>query len=323
VIVGLMFSGDYITSCGDTWYLEFVLECFDIIMLEEIRVGCPDLFSLLSGPCGFKRDGIYGDDIMLIRHKILLWYICGVKAGDCLLHHLAGTTPGFPDSPPHPVRLDKYLKRVWHMQIKRSDTYVCLPSDPRPDMALSPMFSQIGKNDVMVYRGPKFLKRQFIFKDGKALTWRPIDDYMSKCIVYSSNRRSHCLSTHILRLRALALDTHGTNPSAYKFIKLVHDNLWSRMSTSGHKLVDRLYGQVCDEAANPAGARGYTIDKRLLNKIGLGNVTMLCEFPKLKHIRDIQEDYTSHQELLRQLQVRRRVMHPMDINAFGPHSGII
>lgn len=210
MIFGLMFSGDLMTSLGDSWYLEVLLECFDM----ELYASMSSTDKLRFRAC-FRRFQDYGDDGALV-YPLWVWrdYIC------------QGTDK--------PMMLYNYLKEKWFMELKLSDTYIVFDDQDRPNMHVKAMFTQLGKGPCdpeVLHEGVKFLKRRLIVEvnpfSGREeyLPWRPKSDYVSKAICVAGDNQDVVL--HLVRLRALALDTFGTNVPAYQFLKRIHAILFA------------------------------------------------------------------------------------------------
>jgi len=262
VIWGLMFSGELMTSLGDSLYLEIIFECFDMWLYEKF----PEKSYFRR--C-FRRFKDYGDDGSLGYPEKVMRYLC--QNGDM------------------PVLLKEYLRDKWRMDLKMEDTYVCFDSDPRPDMSVSCFFTQLHTGDngwvEMAYRGPKYLKRYIVNPDSPS-PWRPTVDYLSKSICIAGNNRSPV--NHLVRLRALALDTFGTNVRAYEFLKDFHDSLLSFYDAPRIlKAVNAVLEAVA--VGNPAGLS--VEDSNLFERInGAAGARLLMQgFPRLGDIRAMCE----------------------------------
>jgi len=235
LVWGLMFSGELMTSFGDSLYLEVIFECFDMYLYD--RLGRDPTFKTC-----FRRFKDYGDDGSLGYSLSVMRSIC---RGACT-----------------PVLLSEYLDSAWHMTLKLEDTYVCFDDDARPDPSLSCFFTQLGSTpyDEIKYRGPKFLKR-YIIRDVEPLPWRPTVDYFSKSACIAGNNMS--VPNHIVRLRALALDTFGTNLRAYNFLERAHDYLSRSFCNKG--TAEAVVNVLHDMAR---GVNSSVEDRNLYERVG-------------------------------------------------------
>jgi len=243
IIFGLMFSGELMTSLGDSLYLEIIFECFDMYVYERIRD--PKFKS------SFRRFKDYGDDGVLGYSLSVMEWIC------------KGT--------PYPERLSSYLEQKFKMVLKRSDTYVNKDSDPRPDMNISSFFTQLNHNrsvpgPEIAYRGTKFLKRYIVLDKLRGgpcpVPWRPTVDYFQKAACVAGNNQSVVL--HLVRLRALACDTYGTNKRAFSFLKRIHDHILNGVD---YAMFNRAVESYCSAVANGEETMDLE-DKNLLERIG-------------------------------------------------------
>jgi len=265
MIIGMMFSGEYITSYGDSIYLEILMECFDIYVYAKLKKSDPEFAEYWSTHARTLRD--YGDDIFSGRDPKCMRYICrGTKM---------------------PVLLIRYLKKYWFMTVKTvgGDTYVCFPDDPRPDMAIPCFFTQIDSVGNMKYRGPKFLKRYFLWDSDKKVVnaWRPTEDYYTKMVAvagqYEGGPKNQSIALHLIRLRALAVDTMATNPQAYGIISAVYNEL-ERSSPLHVRVADQL---LMDAEYGVGGGYGSLIDKGLRYSVEQ-DPDLVSKFPSLRDI---------------------------------------
>lgn len=277
IIFGLMFSGELMTSLGDSWYLEIIFDCFDQYLADllpsDLRIKFLE---------SFRRFKDYGDDGAL---SYCLW----------VLTHIS------PVRESGPTTLAYYLERYWHMELKMSDTYVSADDDPRPDVQLPALYTQLRDPPVyhatgptnyesrlpnvgpeIEYRGLKFLKRYIIrydfptpqegayqFKNSQGdgwddAPWRPTHDYFSKATCIAGNNQSEV--NHLIRLRALALDTYGTNYRAYLFLMRSHDHL---MKICGPGVIDAVRDRFSDMMSSQESYTSWgSEDRQLFERVG-------------------------------------------------------
>jgi len=175
------------------------------------------------------------------------------------------------------------------MELKLSDTYVCTDNDPRPDMTISCFYTQLSPalvRDEIEYRGPKFLKRYIVKMDigwgEEDLPWRPTVDYFSKAHCIAGNGFS--IPMHLIRLRALALDTYGTNERAYEFLHRSHNYL---QMLCGSEEVNKIITRVCCQIRDDDLSDLSVEDSNLFERIGGPEGARLISlgFPSLEMIR--------------------------------------
>jgi len=222
LVIGMMFSGETGTSWVDSIFAEIFLECHDIYFVSKVsknRKGRsnwgPELAAKLTKE--FLRNAVYGDDFLRVMSTLY--------ADTCMPNK---DFSGFA----------RYAKKYWDLNLKKSDSYLCHPNDPRPDMTLPCSYTQLTRQEFndgantsyreyVTYRGPKFLKRQFVVDvvdNGGSptivvLPWRPTSDYVIRSTRAAGDVGS--LLVHIYRLRSLMMDTYGSNKEAYHFLSRV------------------------------------------------------------------------------------------------------
>jgi len=295
LIFGLMFSGELMTSLGDSWYLEIIFDCFDMYLYETLSPSEKLVFAR-----ALRRFKDYGDDGLMSYRERFVKSVC-------------------PDGP-LPSVLAFYLQSRWHMELKLSDTFVNCDSDPRPDMTISSFFSQLNPSPfgpVFHYRGPKYLKRYIIkfveYVDGVRLEYdapyRPIGDYWTRLITVAGNAQSIVL--HLIRLRALAVDTYGTNERAYNVLRASHDYLLEAVDPASHlsALADTLYRWHIGEES-PTGD-----DIALMDRVGKGEtlLVMMQGFPSIEYIRSLIRPDPEYDARLASDRVHRRYASPEDL----------
>lgn len=280
VIFGLMFSGELMTSIGDSWYLEIIFECFDQYLADQVGPEMRDKYKR-----DFRRFKDYGDDGILSHAMWVLQFMA-------------------PDRNLGPTLLRDYLKIYWHMDLKLSDTHMSCDSDPRRDPRLPSFYTQLNKDgvgDEISYQGARFLKRYIIKYDTPYgeddMPWRPTNDYISKISCVAGNNQSEVMQ--LIRLRALALDTYGTNQRAYDLLRRVHDELFAMCDPVKitKAVVDVITGM------SEGAVRWSAEDQNLFERVGgmEGLRIVLMGFPSKKDIlartlwdQDVQDEVDGH-----------------------------
>lgn len=255
-IHGLMFSGEFLTSQGDSYYLELLFECFDIWlrdrMLSEGRVDMARRFETC-----FRSFRDYGDDGVLCYDEEFMHYICQGRE--------------------EPYLLKLYLREKFFMELKPEDTYICWDDcewiwGDEADVGFVTHIDEDGFGGFEILkRGVKFLKRYFIRdSDGQLLPWRPTNDYFSKsvCVVNSPDN----MARHVIRLRALMCDTYGTNIRAYNHLKRMDDYLVRSLGVSLEAEVSKL---ALESSVSDGDTQSSLSDERLFHKVG-GAETILA-----------------------------------------------
>jgi len=279
IIFGLIFSGDLNTSQAGSRIVEFICECYDMYLHAKMPAAEARQFA-----SDFRRLIGYGDDGLLMYLLKYHKYACSGN---------------------RPTSFEVYLSQYWHMSLKVSDSHVHRDDDPRPNMHLSCFYTQLNNKtcygppahnvcDSILYLGPKFLKRRFIqFNFGRGVEsapWRPTCDYYMKSTCITNEAMS--VPLHLIRLRALAIDTAGTNLLAYEFLRRAHDRLLSVCDLGPTMGVVNKYLSNLDDLSSGRGEADYeTIftaeESELFQRCGgkPGLLLMMGGFPTLRKIQ--------------------------------------
>jgi len=296
-IHGLMFSGEYMTSQGDSYYLELLFECFDMWFRDYLAIHHPHLVAQFESDDMLFKD--YGDDGVLSYSQEFVTIIC------------QGTTS--------PVLLGQYLKDYFFMELKMSDTYVCYDDpDMLPEQDVG-FITRLGPNIIDtrgVYRkypcglggqevdrkGVKFLKRYFIRGDNDEIVpWRPTEDYFLKSICVANSPQD--IARHVIRLRALACDTYGTNQRAYDHLKRMDDYIVAHISNDLYNQIDEMLLDAHSSSVSSEGSDFGTLDnERIIHKIG-GSDTILALRKSMPTISSIYDRTKRNDEILWRRQV--------------------
>jgi hypothetical protein len=201
MVVGVMFSGLYGTSWGDTAYVRIVNTTFRFFLVRLLRERNEvDLLEKLSA----HRNPllVYGDNILLSTHRDVLKYI---------LAPLPGYKYGL---------YEKFFAEAWGMRLKHSDTGYF-------DSFWTEIHTQFHNNvaartDIIV-KGPIYLKRYFIkvprYDDPSqffAMPFRDTVDYYTKSMTTANFDSDQY--TWLSRWMGLMMDTAGTNATAYDYL---------------------------------------------------------------------------------------------------------
>jgi len=205
LIIGVMFSGLYGTSWGDTIYvIIMLLLAFMNYTRDRVKRG-------LARPTTNPVVKVYGDNIFIGWKKEYLKEFVIPPAG---MPYLAGFLP-------------TYLDKVWGCPIKEDETGY-----------YENFFSRIterydSENRVVITldeKGPVFLKRYFIerkYLDARwAMPFRPSFDHYAKSITSASAEET--MDVWVSRWMGLILDSMGTNTEVYNYFmylfgRFIHD----------------------------------------------------------------------------------------------------
>jgi hypothetical protein len=192
IIVGVMFSGLFGTSIGDTLYVSVALKCAfrHFQRLNKLPRGTP-----------MPVVKVYGDNVMIAWTKELL---ARFILGDNKM-----PTTGF---------LATYLVRSFGLPVKDDETFF-----------FDKFFTQVSERydpvsckwrTMMTVPGPCFLKRHFVERKFGGRTWampfRPVRDYYVRSI--TTNHTDKSPEIFVSRWCGLLLDTCGTNKEAHSFL---------------------------------------------------------------------------------------------------------
>lgn len=293
-IHGLMFSGEYLTSQGDSYYLELLFECFDIWFRDYLVEHGYSKEFVEEFERSYHAFKDYGDDGVLCYEAKYMYIIC------------QGTD--------EPVLLGRYLKEKFFMELKMSDTYVCYDDPPGTwdypsDVGFVTHVDHWGWGGEEIKRkGVKFLKRYFIRDfDGALCPWRPTIDYFSKsiCVVNSPSN----MARHVIRLRALACDTYGTNARAYEHLSRVEAHIVQSMGKSFSKEIADLVHNSYEASLSSGGSDFGSLDSdRIIHKIGGAErlLALRAGMPTLASIKSLTRRKESVLFARRQWVIERR-----------------
>jgi len=307
IVLGQIVSGDYRTSESGSHYLEGVVDCYDMFLFEE---KCVDISDGLRGEYPFPPESYDWPREKFVgaaRETFKKCFRSFIDYGDDGLLAYSEWVKDMLGEGQFPTGLQFYMKTRWHMDLKVSDSKMHCDSDERPDRNLSSLFTQLGNTmfDDVIYDGPKFLKRKIIMYDfgngPEPAPWRPTADYYGKSTCVANNNVS--IAMHLIRLRALAMDTYGTNPQAYRFLYRAHEYL--KKSCPLHEIEKEMNEifvrmQSIDDDLSDVDAE----DKDLFARMGghSGLALIMQGFPLARDIREgvrydctVQEAIDQHQ----------------------------
>jgi hypothetical protein len=217
LIIGMMFSGNFLTSWGDSVYCMIAFEAwFNMVYTDLIRRSkCREAAHWRS--CWPLPLWIYGDDHLANLPEYVYPYVTGKDFEDAS-----------PDD--KPVNLSDWLRAATNLSLKMSDCAIYLPTPTRPE----PLFTDVYMGSVRV-PGPKFLQRRFVHAeapdwiledDGNyehaLMPFRPIEDYYGRA---STTVNSTTWAGYLMKLRGLAVDVAGSNGYAFAFLRFIHDKI--------------------------------------------------------------------------------------------------
>jgi hypothetical protein len=221
LVIGMMFSGSFLTSWGDSVYCWIIFELWYIHVFNDLRKR-----DMRKEAAHWKTIWplpimIYGDDHMGMLPSYAYEYWVGKpwsarSKGD------------------KPVAADKFFGQAGKINMKMTDSDVFFDVLD-PNGRTCPVWATLGNGYGGVgVSGPKFLQRRFIPISATAdvlercsdampysiLSYRPIEDYWVRA---STTVNGKTMGAWLVKIRALAVDTCGANPDAYNFLKFVHD----------------------------------------------------------------------------------------------------
>jgi len=206
LIIGVMFSGLFGTSWGDTLYVQVAIRCFYFFIVRELKKrNQKDLLDKFLSH--HRRGRVYGDNTLLALPKAVLRYFTdeyvdakGIKWEFGLLHN--------------------YFAVQWGLTLKLSETYVhsghnAFWTKIRDDYDVDEV-----KRTVITKRGPQYLKRFFIkvnyFGNIFAMPFRETKDYFVKSIISAKEINDHRI--WLSRWVGLLIDSAGTNLTAWNYL---------------------------------------------------------------------------------------------------------
>lgn len=201
LIIGVMFSGLFGTSWGDTTYVDIMIQVAVIDFYRTNKIPW-----LTVGP----RYKVYGDNIIMSWDKSLLKRFVGVS--DHADSHLY-----------------KFLRDVFGLTLKLDETSY---HDSFFTKVATERQGRLCHTKV-TYWGPVYLKRRFIVhphNPREALGFRPSAEFYARAL--TSNRTYPTTLSWIARWCGLLLDTMGTNPEASNFLRYLIRSYCSMVSNN-------------------------------------------------------------------------------------------
>jgi hypothetical protein len=224
MVIGQMFSGEYVTSFGDSLYVLVCMKAWEMFVHEQL-VADGSVFAEHWKTHVIRRR-IYGDDILAKYPAYVYKYLTGVDWDARSIND-------------KPRAMSEWMKKNLHVNLKIDESYVFFATTGRPD----PMLTIIDRsNGTVLQRGPKILQRYFvnvkldvnylraagIIYKGREGWIRSIDQiairdefigpFRDIWPYYTKASAAKDVLTHLMRLRGLKVDTSGTNPAAWDFL---------------------------------------------------------------------------------------------------------
>jgi len=204
IVIGVMFSGLYGTSWGDSLYVRLAIKCTEFAVIEKWqKTGRTDLTA------AYEKDPlkteVYGDNVLAAISKKFAKYFLSHNDTD----DFDGKTLGF---------FGSTLKRMFGFDLKESETGIYT--------SFLTILDPIRVNGIVrgyniQYQGPTYLKRSFVDTPRGVLPWRPEKDLMVKALLTTGTTED--IRVWMSRWLGLIIDTMGTNYAAYNFLKSLYD----------------------------------------------------------------------------------------------------
>jgi hypothetical protein len=223
-VIGVMFSGLFGTSAGDTLYAIWAKTAFRMHCHRRLETWCKSVgltpeetraeLNLLQIVSFAKK---YGDDLIDLLVAKHLWLVVSPEPASFVELQ---TRQGNVTLKPH--YMQGWYKRNFNLDIKMSETRIFTHEEPWTTVVNH-------KFDVMVTEGPVYLKRRTIRLQSKIsgevdyFPWRSTSDYIAKCCNTVSMTGVGSATYWIAKWRGLMIDTCGTNVMAYAFLRYLHD----------------------------------------------------------------------------------------------------
>jgi hypothetical protein len=268
-VVGVMFSGAFGTSLGDTLYAAWAKTAFRYHGLRRLIKHLADQGYTadhedpdkkahyereiyLYKSVAFARK--YGDDLIdtLVRHQTWILTSDRPQTWDEIV-------AAQNQDHPRPLYMGAWYKKNFNLNLKLSETRIFGDIDPWMTF-IDPRF------DVMVREGPIYLKRRTVMLRVPSINpdenptfvyapWRQTNDYIAKSCNTTSLRSGTDCAYWIAKWRGLMIDTCGTNTMAYEYLRFLHDHFVQEW-----KDINLYLGKALDIFAAtgkwPAGAGG-------------------------------------------------------------------
>jgi len=223
-VIGVMFSGLFGTSIGDTLYAVWAKTAFRMHAFRRLRdhlqttnLSALEIDKELEKYKQVKFAKKYGDDLFehIITKHLWLYTSESYVAPEVLTAQA--------DLKPHYMQM--WYKRTFNLNLKMSETRIFSHDLPWVT-GVSTRF------DVIRLEGPVYLKRRTVMRieeegprKGQVIyyPYRQTRDYISKCCNTTNLISASSGAYWIAKWRGLMLDTCGTNTMAYEFLKYLHD----------------------------------------------------------------------------------------------------
>jgi len=197
-VIGVMFSGLFGTSWGDSVYVTLAMNTFDMHVLEQMRAKGDTALA-----AQYKKDrsrliwDVYGDDVLLAVKRTYANYVVDRE----------GSWPG---------PLNDYLKKTYGIALKPSDTHVYDSFFSEIRFLKNPKDGAPCGLFEWVRKGPKFLQRRFLLDKDRVLTTRETTDYWMR--IAKSTGQVFNKAIWNARWVGLQIDTQGTNPYPFRIL---------------------------------------------------------------------------------------------------------
>jgi len=223
LVIGVMFSGLYGTSWGDTVYVDVVIRTL-LYHVEDFLVEGEHTFELAEFLAHDKQARIYGDNILLsLPWSVLKLITQPILKEDGTMKYEYGM-------------VQEHFAERWGMSIKISETFVHGPGE------FFTVIEHIKGDDgevvdtvIIGKPGVNYLKRFFIQiktpRGTAVMPFRETRDYYAKSITTADHAPSRAI--HLSRWAGLLVDTAGTNPAAWNFLNSLIRSFF-RLEKGGH-----------------------------------------------------------------------------------------
>jgi len=226
-VIGVMFSGLYGTSWGDSLYVAVANRTFEFYLHRILRRERPDLEA--SFVACKKKGKIYGDNCILAYPKTIVEFMTRTKTDHQGIEWKFGL-------------IEEFFSKNWGLTLKRDECRVHIGQDPFFSTILTHRDPQGRPLNTFVERpGLNYLKRSFVrFEEVGvpgvfAMPFRPTTDYFSKAAITAKEVTNPLIWPS--RWIGLLIDSAGTNEAA-----------WDFLSSLIVKFMERSYGLTQDDA---------------------------------------------------------------------------
>jgi len=232
-VVGVMFSGLYGTSWGDSMYVDLVVRCLFYHIEDFLVAQCkPDLLqAFLNHP---KKCRIYGDNILIsMPWEVLKLVTVPIGNSDDVSYLKFGVIEG-------------HFRDRWGMTIKQDETFVHGSGEFFTRVANKRCGGNTYDTVIVGKPGVNYLKRYFLEvevpRNGGpgikriAMPFRDTIDYFSKSITAVS-RPEHYL-TYVSRWIGLLVDSAGTNLAAWDYLNFLIDEMYKARGNPDPELTE-------------------------------------------------------------------------------------